>query len=133
MEFEQLHQAIIAHQRERKVFEDESAMQTADKLLEEATELKIALLEAEIGGSVTNVAQELGDVFIVLLTLADKLGIDLLQATYMKQVENEIRTPKTAINNGYPDPYETTKQAYELMGGKEIYYLAYLLTLAEDD
>jgi len=133
MDFETLRTAIITHQRERKIFEAEYPSQTVAKLIEEVFELAEAIEEAEIGGSAIAVAQELGDAMIVLLTLADKCGIDILQATYAKQIENEVRTPKTAINNGYPDPYYTTKETYEMMGGKDVYYLAYLLLLAEDD
>jgi NTP pyrophosphatase (non-canonical NTP hydrolase) len=133
MDFETLRTAIVEHQRERKIFADEYPSQTVAKLIEEVFELAEAIEEAEIGGSATAVAQELGDAMIVLLTLADKCGIDILQATYAKQIENEIRSPKTAINNGYPDPYFVTKETYEMMGGKSLYYLAYLLLIAEED
>lgn len=133
MDFETLRKSVTDHQKERTIFANEIPSETVDKLLEEVEELKIALLEAEIGGSVTNVAQEIGDVVIVLLTLADKCGIDVLDATYMKQVENEIRGPKTALNNGYPNPYGVTKETYHMMGDKNAYYLAYLLLLAEED
>lgn len=133
MDFETLKTAIVNHQKERKIFEDEYPSQTVAKLIEEVFELAEAVEEAEIGGGATHVAEELGDVFVVLLTLADKCGIDILQAGYMTQVENELKSPKTAINNGYPDPYYTTKETYNQIGGKEAYYLAYLLLIAEED
>jgi NTP pyrophosphatase (non-canonical NTP hydrolase) len=133
MDFEALRTAIVSHQNERKIFADEAPLETIEKLKEEVEELHTSLIEAEIGGSALATAEELADVLIVLLTLADKCGIDILQATYAKQIENEIRSPKTAINNGYPDPYFVTKETYEMMGGKSLYYLAYLLLIAEED
>lgn len=131
--FEQLRQTIIEHQAERTIFKDELPEQTIKKLIEEVLELQEAIQEAQIGGSITNVANELGDVFIVLLTLADKLGIDILDAGLMKQMRNEFKGTKTILNNGYEQPYAVNSEVYEVMGGDRAFYYAYLMFLAEDD
>jgi NTP pyrophosphatase (non-canonical NTP hydrolase) len=133
MDFETLRTAIITHQRERTFVNDKTAVEEIDKLQEEVEELRESLLEAEIGGGATEVAGELADVAIVLLTIADKCGIDILQAMTAKQMRNELKAPKSIVNNGYPEPYGTSKEIYKMAGGDEMFYQAYLLLIAEED
>ena len=43
------------------------------------------------------VAQEIADIFIYLVRLADKLDVDLLAAAYEKMERNEIKYPATLV------------------------------------
>jgi NTP pyrophosphatase (non-canonical NTP hydrolase) len=133
IEIESIIAQIIKHKEDRDIVRDQYPSQIAAKLLEEASELMQAILEAEIGGGATEVAGELGDVTILLIQLADQMGIDPFQAAEIKMMRNDWKAPTTALNNGYPDPYETTSQAYELTGGDMMFYQIYLQLLAEED
>jgi len=123
---------IIKHKEDREVFREQYPSQIATKLIEESAELLQAILEAEIGGGTTEVAGEIGDVFILLIQLAHQCGIDPFQAAEIKLMRNDMKAPITALNNGYPDPYETTSEAYKLAGGDMMFYQIYLQLLADD-
>jgi hypothetical protein len=74
----------------------------------------------------------MADVFILLIQVADSCGIDIAQASQMKLMENDMRSPITLMNSGIPDPYSVSKEVYEQMGGKDLFYQIYLMLLAED-
>mgnify|MGYP001068191335 CR=1 FL=1 len=133
IEIESIIAQIIKHKEDRDIFRGQYPSQIAAKLLEEASELLTSILEAEIGGGVTEVVGELADVFILLVQLADECEIDLGQAAYAKLCRNDLKGSMTALNNGYPDPYKTTSEAYKMMGGDAMFYQIYLLLLAEED
>ena len=58
------------------------------------TEAQSAMLEAD---AFSAVRQEMADVFLYLLRLADRLGIDLLSAAHEKIVLNEQRYPADRV------------------------------------
>lgn len=132
MTLEELSAYIASHNRERIIFDKQTPLETSTHLIEEARELQASLIEAEIGGSATSVANEIADCLILLITIADKCGIDLTQALAMKAVRNEFKGSKFILNNGYDDPYKVSKEVYEMMGGDEIFYQAYLLLIADE-
>lgn len=132
MNLEELREHTIFQQQSKEIWRNNDASTIVDLLLEEALELKEAIIKAEIGAGATEVASEISDVQILLFQLANLCGIDIAQAGYAKLVRNDLKAPNTAINNGYPEPYKTTSEAYKMMGGDEMFYQVYLLLLADE-
>lgn len=54
------------------------------------------------------VAEELADVLIYLVRIADEMGIDLVAAAHEKCERNDLKYPKGAFQDGYRRPHEYT-------------------------
>ena len=67
---------------------------------------KLAHLMAFVGLEKQEVAEELGDVFINLVQLSDKLGIDLLAAGVQKIAKIKVKYP-AALSRGKALKYTT--------------------------
>lgn len=60
------------------------------------------------GGKKQAVAEELADVLIYLVRIADEMGIDLVAAAHEKCERNDLKYPKEAFQDGYRRPHEYT-------------------------
>lgn len=91
------YQTYISQVMEERGFDDETVSQKFMLLLEEAGEFaKAARTEANLKTRTDqdreNLDDEAGDVFIVLLDICNKLGIDLEKAFIQKEQKNQTRT-----------------------------------------
>ena len=95
-------QEIQQHMHEmtkKRGFEDETASDTMLLMVEEVGELAKALrkqqglkVDLERIEKISQVADEIADIFIYLLILSDQLGVNLFDAFSMKEQKNNQRT-----------------------------------------
>lgn len=75
-----------------------TALSFAHKLYEEATEVRVELLDFHNGNTTTDLRGEMADVIIVMVLMAQYFGVDLLAAVKSKLEKNKAR------QWGNPDP-----------------------------
>ncbi len=58
------------------------------------------------GDKKQDVAEELSDILIYLVRIADEMGIDLVQAAHAKCDKNDTKYPAEEFQDGYRRPHE---------------------------
>jgi len=123
--FEQLREHIRGFNASRPVFDLGTAntWKKLEELKHEATEAQEEAVKPESPERNLALERELADVLIVLLTIANKEGFELLGQAIMKMMRNEVKYAMEHLQEGdYFEKVAFLKQYWADIGGDEAYF-----------
>lgn len=124
---------VVAQTEQKELWRDHDSPEDIGRMLgEEVAELQVAIQESMLSGDVFSVASEIGDVLYLSLKFCHSVGLAPEDVVNLKILRNDMKYPNALNSTGnYKEQRQKSKATWELMGGDEVFSLAYLDILAE--